>query len=82
VSLCAQTEAPPYSYVSIEGPVVHVGPVDRARDVLPLAVRYLGPELGAQYLEATAAGAGEEILVRIRPERWLTVDYRKQFGGS
>jgi nitroimidazol reductase NimA-like FMN-containing flavoprotein (pyridoxamine 5'-phosphate oxidase superfamily) len=81
VSLCAQTEAPPYRYVSVEGPIAHVGPVDRARDVLPLAVRYLGPELGEQYLAATAAGAGDEILVRIRPERWLTVDYRKQFGG-
>lgn len=81
VSLCAQTEAPPYRYVSVEGPIVHVGPVDRARDVLPLAVRYLGPELGEQYLAATAAGAGDEILVRIRPERWLSVDYRKQFGA-
>lgn len=82
VSLCAQTESAPYRYASIEGPVVHVGPADRARDVAPLARRYLGPELGAQYLEATASEAGEEILVRIRPERWLTVDYRKQFGGG
>jgi nitroimidazol reductase NimA-like FMN-containing flavoprotein (pyridoxamine 5'-phosphate oxidase superfamily) len=81
VSLCAQTEAPPYQYVSVEGPVVHVGAVDRARDVRPIAHRYLGPELGEQYLAGTEAGAGEEILVRIRPERWLTVDYRKQFGG-
>ena len=81
VSLCAQTEAPPYQYVSVEGPVVHVGPVDRARDVRPIAHRYLGPELGEQYLAGTAEGAGDEILVRIRPERWLTVDYRKQFGG-
>ena len=81
VSLCAQTEAPPYQYVSVEGPVVHVGPVDRARDVRPMAHRYLGPELGEQYLAGTAEGAGGEILVRIRPERWLTVDYRKQFGG-
>ena len=81
VSLVAQTESPPYQYVSVEGPVVHVGPVDRARDVLPLAERYLGPELGKQYLAATAEGAGEEILIRIRPERWLTVDYQKQYGG-
>jgi PPOX class probable F420-dependent enzyme len=81
VSLVAQTEAPPYRYVSVEGPVVHIGPVERERDVLPLAQRYLGPELGKQYLAATAEGAGDEILVRIRPERWLTVDYGKQFGG-
>lgn len=81
VSLCAQTETAPYSYVSVEGPVVHVGPADRDRDVRPLAHRYLGQELGDQYVAATAAGVGEEILVRIRPERWLSVDYRKQFGG-
>jgi nitroimidazol reductase NimA-like FMN-containing flavoprotein (pyridoxamine 5'-phosphate oxidase superfamily) len=81
VSLCAQTESAPYCYVSVEGPVVHVGSVDRARDVRPLAHRYLGPELGEQYLAATAAGAAGEMLVRIRPERWLSVDYRKQFGG-
>jgi PPOX class probable F420-dependent enzyme len=81
VSLCAQTETAPYRYVSVEGPVVYVGPVDRARDVRALAHRYLGPELGDQYVAATAAGAGDEMLVRIRPERWLTVDYRKEYGG-
>jgi len=81
VSLCAQTETAPYRYVSVEGPVVYVGPVERARDVRPLAHRYLGPELGDQYVAATAAGAGDEMLVRIRPERWLTVDYRKEYGG-
>jgi PPOX class probable F420-dependent enzyme len=78
VSLCVQTEAPPYRYASVEGPVVHVGPADRERDARPLAHRYLGRELGERYLEATA-GSEESILVRVRPERWLTVDYRKQF---
>jgi PPOX class probable F420-dependent enzyme len=78
ISLCAQTEAPPYRYVSVEGPVVHVGPADRERDVRPLAHRYLGAEFGERYLEATA-GEEESIVVRMRPERWLTVDYAKQF---
>jgi PPOX class probable F420-dependent enzyme len=81
VSLCAQTETAPYRYVSVEGPVVHVGPLDRSGEVGALARRYLGPELGAQYVAATAASAQEQILVRIRPERWLTVDYRKEYGG-
>jgi PPOX class probable F420-dependent enzyme len=81
VSLCAQTEVAPYQYVSIEGPVVHVGPLDRSGEVGALARRYLGPELGAQYVAATAGSAEEQVLVRIRPERWLTVDYRKQFAG-
>lgn len=78
ISLCAQTEAPPYRYVSVEGPVVQVGPADLERDVRPLAHRYLGAEFGERYLEATA-GSEESIVVRMRPERWLTVDYAKQF---
>ena len=78
VSLCVQTESPPYKYASVEGPVVFVGPSDRQRDVRPLAHRYLGRELGDRYLEATA-GEEESVVVRVRPERWLTVDYAKQF---
>ena len=77
-SLCAQTETPPYKYVSVEGPVVGLDPVDRERHSLPLAHRYLGREMGDRYVEATA-GAGDAVLVRVRPERWLTVDYAKQF---
>jgi PPOX class probable F420-dependent enzyme len=80
VSLCVQTETPPYRYVSVEGPVVSVGPADRERDARPLARRYLGKELGDRYMEATA-GEEDSILVRVRPERWLTVDYSKQFGA-
>jgi PPOX class probable F420-dependent enzyme len=82
VSLCAQTETPPYRYVSVEGVVVGIEPADLERDVRPLAHRYLGPTLGDRYVEATAAdrAAGESVVVRIRPERWLTVDYGKQFA--
>jgi len=80
VSLCAQTETAPYQYVSIEGPVVAVE--DRVDDAerRAIAERYLGVELGARYLEATAATAADEVAVRIQPERWWTVDYAKQFG--
>lgn len=80
ISLCAQSETPPYRYVSVEGPVTHVGRADRDRDVRPLAFRYLGEELGERYLEATA-DSEESLVVRMRPERWLTVDYGKQFRG-
>lgn len=81
VSLVAQSEAIPYQYVSVEGPVLAVEPADRERDARPMAQRYLGKELGDQYVAATSAerDAGETVVVRIRPERWLTVDYRKQF---
>jgi PPOX class probable F420-dependent enzyme len=79
ISLCAQTEKPPYQYVSVEGPVTYVGPADRDTLGRRLAHRYLGPELGDRYLEATASEAGESVVVRMRPDRWLTVDYARQF---
>lgn len=83
LSLCAQSEAPPYQYVSVEGPIVAIEPADRERHARPMARRYLGQELGDRYVEATAGereAAGGSMLVRVRPERWLTVDYRKQFA--
>jgi nitroimidazol reductase NimA-like FMN-containing flavoprotein (pyridoxamine 5'-phosphate oxidase superfamily) len=81
-SLCAQTEAPPYSYVSVEGPVISVEPTDAEKVSRPLAHRYLGPELGDRYLEATADQNAGSRTYCMRPTRWLTVDYSKQFGSS
>jgi nitroimidazol reductase NimA-like FMN-containing flavoprotein (pyridoxamine 5'-phosphate oxidase superfamily) len=81
VSLVAQREEMPYAYVSVEGPIVAIEPSDRAREALPMAQRYLGAELGRQYVEATAAEREASVTVRMRPERWLTVDYKKQYGG-
>lgn len=80
-SLCAQTETPPYRYVSVEGPIVAIEPADVEKHTRPMARRYLGLELGDRYVEATAADrqAGGSLVVRMRPERWLTVDYGKQF---
>ena len=81
ISLCAQTEAPPYQYVSVEGPIVAIEPADRERHTRPMARRYLGAELGDRYVEATSAerDAGGSIGVRVHPARWLSVDYKKQF---
>jgi nitroimidazol reductase NimA-like FMN-containing flavoprotein (pyridoxamine 5'-phosphate oxidase superfamily) len=78
-SLCAQTEEPPYSYVSVEGPVVAVEPAgpDERRS---MAHRYLGAELGDLYLAATAEDAADSVVFRMAPERWLTTDFAKQFG--
>jgi len=75
-SLCAQTETPPYKYVSVEGPVVAIEPADLERDRRPLARRYYGAEPGDRYIERTRDLVGN-VLVRMRPERWLTVDYGK-----
>ncbi|HYY06855.1 MAG TPA: pyridoxamine 5'-phosphate oxidase family protein [Candidatus Limnocylindria bacterium] len=79
VSVCVQTETPPYRYVSIEGPAT-IGAPDHERDVRPTALRYLGPQMGEVYLRATAAEHAGAVLVTVKPERWLTVDYGK-WGG-
>ena len=83
MSLCAQTETPPYKYASIEGPIVAVERADLDRDVRPLAHRYLGKDMGDSYVDSFRGmyEQGETILLRMRPERWLTVDYAKLYGG-
>ena len=81
MSLCVQTETPPYKYVSVEGPVTF-GTADFERDIRPLAHRYLGEQMGEMYLQLTAqerAGV-TNVLVRLKPERWLSADYTKMAG--
>ncbi len=79
-SLVAQTETPPYKYVSVEGPITAIEAAELERHERPLAHRYLGPALGDQYIEATGGTErGDNVLVKMRPERWLTTDYGKQF---
>ncbi len=80
VSFLVQSEDLPYKYVSVEGPLTALEDADLDKHVRPIARRYLGIEGGDGYLEATRGeGADTDLLVRIRPERWLTVDYTKQF---
>jgi nitroimidazol reductase NimA-like FMN-containing flavoprotein (pyridoxamine 5'-phosphate oxidase superfamily) len=82
-SLCAQTETPPYKYVSVEGPIIAMEAADLERDLRPLAHRYLGAEMGDRYIEQTrhAHEHAENMLIRMRPQRWLTVDFAKEFGA-
>jgi nitroimidazol reductase NimA-like FMN-containing flavoprotein (pyridoxamine 5'-phosphate oxidase superfamily) len=77
-SLVAQTETPPYKYVSVEGPVTSIEKPDLERDERPMAHRYLGQQLGDGYIESTRGdGDVDNILVKMRPQRWLTTDYAK-----
>ena len=72
-TLTAQQESLPYQYVMVEGPVT-VNHEDL--DVAELAIHYLGPEMGAWYAGKNPPNA-ESVVVRLRPEQWLTVDYGK-----
>ena len=84
VSFCAQQEELPPRYVSIEGPVISIEPASVEDDVRPLTHRYLGAEIGDRYIEATRGGgeARSEVVVRIRPERWLSADFAKRFAQA
>ena len=78
MSVCVQEPNPPYKYVSVEGPI-HIEPVNFERDVRPMALRYFGEQRGEDYLASIGGSAGvvDDILVCLKPERWLTVDYSK-----
>ena len=81
-SLCVQTEEAPYRYVSVEGPISATRSSVTADERRALAYRYLGPEFGDLYLAATEGDAGASVLFSLSPERWLSTDYAKQFGGG
>ena len=65
-------------YVAVEGPVVKLETADMERDLRPIMHRYLGADVADSYLKATRGDSAEgEMVVQIRPERWLSRD----FGG-
>jgi hypothetical protein len=84
LSLCVQSERPPYKYVSVEGRVESIGPADLERDTRPLAHRYLGRKAGDQYIAATYGEGSAEgtVVVRVGLRRWLSLDYAKEGGAS
>jgi PPOX class probable F420-dependent enzyme len=79
LSLCVQTETPPYKYVSVEGPIMSREAADLERDQRPLARRYLGKEGGDSFIEQmrNSPEYADNMLIRMRPERWLTSDFSK-----
>jgi len=78
MSLCAQDENPPYRYVSVEGPV-EIEELD-LDERLAMARRYLGTDGGDRYVASNPDPAGENVMIRMTPAHWLSVDYGKQPG--
>ena len=75
-SLCAQHEAPPYKYVTVEGPAV-IEPAELAERIA-IARRYLGTEAGDAWIAANPAV--DDIVIRLTPEHWQTADFGKVGG--
>jgi PPOX class probable F420-dependent enzyme len=72
-SLCAQREDLPYAYVTVDGPV-EIAKTERATRV-DIASRYLGATAGAEYVDSNPDD--DDIVVRLRPTRWRTMDFSK-----
>jgi nitroimidazol reductase NimA-like FMN-containing flavoprotein (pyridoxamine 5'-phosphate oxidase superfamily) len=72
-SLTVQTEAAPYQYVTVEGPV---SLEDGTYDELRMAVRYLGEAFGQWYVEQYEHPE-RPVVMRLVPERWRTYDFNK-----
>ena len=75
ISLCVQNEAPPYVYVSVEGPFQLIE-ADKARH-LAVAVRYLGEQRGNEWMDKFGYEE-DSFMLSMKPESWLTKDYRKR----
>ena len=75
VSLCAQREAPPYAYVTAEGPVERIEEGTYA-DIRELATRYLGAEEGKAYADNMRGDSSLTVTVRL--QTWLAVDYSRR----
>jgi PPOX class probable F420-dependent enzyme len=72
-TLCAQNEAPPYKYVTVEGPVT-IEPADLTERVA-IARRYLGTEGGDAFIAANPDV--DDVMIRLTPERWRSADFSR-----
>jgi hypothetical protein len=72
-TLMVERVMPTVRYVSVEGPVTRTVPGTDAL-VREIAARYLPPHKVPAYIEFTTAELGEQVVIYLRPERWLTAD--------
>jgi PPOX class probable F420-dependent enzyme len=71
-SLCVDDERPPFSYVTISGPVTLSTDLETMLPVaVAIAARYMGTELAEQYGRRNAVEG--ELLVRLRAERLVAL---------
>jgi uncharacterized protein len=73
VTVAVQREELPYQYVVVEGTVVDVTTPTPHEIRETIAIRYLGEELGRQFVRGV--DDGQTVLFTIRPDRWLTADF-------
>lgn len=72
-SLLVERVTPTVRYVSVEGPVTERTPGTRDH-LVELATRYLPAEKVDGYVAMAANDHGEQVVFRMRPERWVSSD--------
>jgi hypothetical protein len=72
-SLMVDRAEPTIRYVSVEGPVIDTAPgtVERLREI---SARYLPAGKVDEYLEFAQRSHGEQVVIHMRPERWVSSD--------
>ncbi|WP_327717713.1 pyridoxamine 5'-phosphate oxidase family protein [Streptomyces sp. NBC_00490] len=72
-SLMVDTVEPKLKYVSVEGPVLETTPatIELLRE---MSARYLPPEKVEAYVDFAWKNHGEQVIIRLRPERWVSSD--------
>ncbi|MGW7363301.1 pyridoxamine 5'-phosphate oxidase family protein [Streptomyces sp. NPDC054841] len=72
-SLLVDRLEPTIRYVSVEGPVTRTAP--GTRELLrEISARYLPAEKVDGYLEFAEKAHGEQVVIHMRPEKWLSAE--------
>ncbi|WP_062209349.1 pyridoxamine 5'-phosphate oxidase family protein [Streptomyces sp. NBRC 109706] len=72
-TLLVERLEPSIRYVSVEGPVIGVTDGTEA-ELREISARYLPPEKVEGYVAFALADHGSQVVVRMRPERWVSSD--------
>ncbi|GGY89874.1 pyridoxamine 5'-phosphate oxidase family protein [Streptomyces nitrosporeus] len=72
-SLMVDRVSPTVRYVSVEGPVVKTAPATREQ-LVEISARYLPAEKVDAYVGFAWKEHGEQVVIRMRPEHWLSSD--------
>jgi hypothetical protein len=72
-SVLVERVEPTVRYVSVEGPLTGTAPGTR-ESLWEISSRYLPEDKVAGYVELAEAEHGEQVVLRMRPEHWLSAD--------
>jgi nitroimidazol reductase NimA-like FMN-containing flavoprotein (pyridoxamine 5'-phosphate oxidase superfamily) len=72
-SLMVERLRPSVRYVSVEGPITGTAPGTHD-DLVTISARYLPPEQVEPYVKMAEADHGPQVVIRMRPEHWLSAD--------